>query len=1314
MEAQFLGGDTVNLTAENIHNTELISGENIELSATRDIDIVGGRLKAKDTLILRANGDIKAATQTLASSNNSHTSITLDRQAELTVSQSQGTIDLIAGGNVQLTHAKLESKGDIAIQAQGNINFNFATISSSDRFELPDGGYQYLNQTNQIGTQLNASDNIKIIANGAVHGVAVELEAGKNLSVNAQKEIEFLAAQNTRQEDLSWTQNSAGFLSRKSTVNQISSKSVAAVGSFISGENIQINANDSVGLKAATVISENDLTISSNQNVGVLSEQSFEGFFSQSHTTESGFLSGSGIEFGNRDILKSTRGVSYYSAPSTVGSISGNVTIQAGKQYNQVGSDVTTPAGNVNVVAQSVNIQEARQTNAEQQTSEIKQSGLTLSVSNPVVDATQTVRKLSQAASQTSDSRMQALAAAAAGLNVSNAYSAVQKGQTSSNPVDQAGGVTVSLSYGASASSSTSTANSDTARGSNVVAGGNINIVATGAAQDSNVTVQSSNLQSGGMTHLQADNQVNLLAAANTNNQSSRQTSSSASLGLSMNTNSGTGITASVSKGSGSGAGSDVSYTNTQVSGQQVNIVSGGDTNLKGAVVSANQVSANVGGNLNMQSLQDTSTYQSQSKNASVGVSIPLGPGAVGGSVSLGNTNVNNNYQSVGTQTSIQAGDAGFAVSVNGNTTLNGAVIASTQSAVDNNKNSFTTGGTLTATDIQNNSSFNAKAVGLTLGVSGAGQVPGVPISAAGSGSVGGTATSTTSAGISGVAGNTSVRTGDAQTGLSNTFNAAQVTQNVQAQVAITQAFGQQASKAVGDYAEIQLRDLRKQLGEALRAGDASQAVELKTQIDSWAEDGSNRLALHAVVGGLTSGLGGASGVITSQLLLPVVGDALRDMDMPIEFKKSLILAAATIIGASVGSESGAVTAFNASTNNYLLHNAFNDEESELLRLKKQKSNSNCDAKCNERIHELEALDRLRDEQLAPLIEACQKAGRYNCKGEAIAKNFALANGFGSESIRRESNPGTSGSPFSFNGCPSIDKGGCSYGPLQIAADTGLMKDFLNDLKNNPSVEAQNFFQTLQDAGGVEGAQKQSPAFVSAWMKLTAQDPQFVQYQIDTLINRNLYPVVKELEKVGVSFDDLSTAQKEALFSAAVQHGAGLKSKTKGLDNLLERTFAQVETEITPPTYHTYTRQDLVFGEVEDQMRSAEENNAKLIAQQLSYVSQQLKLEQQKRKLLEKGLGAGSKEIQKIQLQVNDLNQKIGLITEQIKVQNQYIEEAAQYLKAQAKESLSDGEKFIRDFYNQRTQMYPSEEKRYKLEMESILKQYREEQKLKN
>ncbi len=316
----------------------------------------------------------------------------------------------------------------------------------------------------------------------------------------------------------------------------------------------------------------------------------------------------------------------------------------------------------------------------------------------------------------------------------------------------------------------------------------------------------------------------------------------------------------------GQGAGNGVAYTNTQVAGNTVNIESGGDTTLKGAVVTANQAIANVGGNLSIQSLQDTNQYKESSKSA--GGSIMVGAG-VSGSVNLAKSSINSNYQSVGEQSAIRAGDGGFQVNVEGKTTLTGAQITSTQAAIDNNKNSFQSGGTLTTTDLQNKASYEAKSVSVGLG---AGALPGKSASAGMSGVGFGrdkeSASSTTTAGISGVAGNTAVRTGDASTSLKTIFDADKVKKEIEAQVTITQEFGKQAGKAITEYTNGQRKTLQEQAKNASTPEDKAKAEQSIKDVNM------QERALNILTGALT----GMVGSVITKEALSTAAEKMRDL----------------------------------------------------------------------------------------------------------------------------------------------------------------------------------------------------------------------------------------------------------------------------------------------------------------------------------------------------------------------------------------------------------------------------------------------------
>ncbi|EHP37809.1 hypothetical protein OR16_40784 [Cupriavidus basilensis OR16] len=406
------------------------------------------------------------------------------------------------------------------------------------------------------------------------------------------------------------------------------------------------------------------------------------------------------------------RDLSTRAAASTIGSTGGDVTLVAGNHYQQTGSQVLAPKGDIDIHAKKVDIVEARETGRSTEESKFRQSGLTVAVTAPVISAIQTAQQMKSASSQTSDPRMKALAGVATGMAAKNAADAVQADPKA------AGGLNIAITVGGSKSDSKSTMASDTAAGSTVAAGGNVRISATGVGQDSDITVRGSNISAGGNAHLKADGDIALLAAQNTVEIDRKSSSASGGVGVAISVGQGgvaLGITASASGSRGKGEGKDVTWTNTHVNaGERLTLESGGDTTLRGAVAGGKQVVADVGGNLNIESLQDNSTFKSCDQ--SIGGSITVGAG-FSGSVNASQQKINSNYASVTEQSGIKAGDGGFDVKVKGNTDLKGAVIASTDKAVQDGLNKLTTG-TLTTSDIENRAEYKASSVSLGGGYS--------------------------------------------------------------------------------------------------------------------------------------------------------------------------------------------------------------------------------------------------------------------------------------------------------------------------------------------------------------------------------------------------------------------------------------------------------------------------------------------------------------------------------------------------------------------------------------------------------------------
>jgi filamentous hemagglutinin len=194
---------------------------------------------------------------------------------------------------------------------------------------------------------------------------------------------------------------------------------------------------------------------------------------------------------------------------------------------------------------------------------------------------------------------------------------------------------------------------------------------------------------------LAAAQNLQLLASADTETNRSTNKSSSTSFGVSFGVGSGGAgfsVDLAASRGKGQANSDSTTWNNTQVqAGERLTLSSGSDTTLLGAVARGEQIVVNVGtsgpGNLVIESLQDTATSQASQSTSGVAFSVPIGVGRGSASISQAQQRSNSHYQSVNGQSGLKAGDGGFQVNVAGATVLKGAVIVSSDQAVQNNQN---------------------------------------------------------------------------------------------------------------------------------------------------------------------------------------------------------------------------------------------------------------------------------------------------------------------------------------------------------------------------------------------------------------------------------------------------------------------------------------------------------------------------------------------------------------------------------------------------------------------------------------------------
>ncbi|CAN0180702.1 unnamed protein product, partial [Ectocarpus sp. 12 AP-2014] len=916
------GRKMVDISAQNLNNSGHIQGDIALIDARQDINIDGGSIAANTSMALRAGGNINIASTFHSATNkvdgNTFSLQGIDRVAGLTVSGEAGNLLANAGGAINLTAAELHNIGSGVIQLTAGSDISLDTITIGHRHALNwnPNNYHHQSRSEEVGSVITGGGAVSLTAGQDINLRAATVNAQGALALNAiGGDITLETGQRTDSLAEGRQTRSRGLFSSRTRTTRTSNASTQALASELDGQTVSLISGEDIRVSGANIVADQDLGMHAGGNLNLEAAQNTDSDSHFSHTQKSGLFSGGfGLTIGSQQQESDATSTATFVAPTTVGSMGGNVTLTAGDTYTQIGSDVLAPSGDVLIGANTVDIREGRETRQRQSAQRFKQSGLSLSLSSPVVETGQRLQGQAQAAGNTDSPRMQALAAANSALAVRDIQQQLQGGPGTD--------LTLNISLGSSQSRSNSMAESNTARGSTLTAGGNLAIHA------GNLTVQGSQLEAGNQALLNAAQDINLLASADTASQRSSHNSSSASSGLGIGMNSGSpgiALNLDASRAKGHDNSDSITYNNTQLSvGNQVILTSGGDTTLQGAVVSAPQITTHIGGDLTIASLQDTATHHERHASSGFSASVPItGAGQPSASLNANRTKLNSGYQSVNEQSDLRAGDGGFQVNVEGITTLKGGAITSTQTAIDNDLNHFTTAGqtasealesgALTLTDIGNNATYDAESIsaGLSIGGNDTG------LSGIGTGRDDGNASSTTLAAISSLAGNQTARTGDAETGITPIFNADNVRKDVQAQAAITQAFGQQASQAWGDYASQQEAQLWR---EAQNASDPDTKAKLEAEAARWAEGGAYRTTGHTLLGLTGGGVDGATGALTSSVLMSKVEHLTNDMALPDGVRQGLESLTATLVGAAVGNTSGGAMAFNLDANNRQLH----------------------------------------------------------------------------------------------------------------------------------------------------------------------------------------------------------------------------------------------------------------------------------------------------------------------------------------------------------------------------------------------------------
>ena len=884
------------------------AGQNLTLEAGNSITNKGANLTAGKDLTLNAN-DVDIVTV----ANEKHVAVAYgSSSAEIHDVQHQQSA--LSGENIRLNTKKdisiaggiLSAKNDVDLNAKGDVNLTAVKDLYSEESEVGNRGGSYYNHNKQVdeavkGTTIAAKNDISIASGKDINikGSNVASEAGK-ADLAAENNINIANETEYHERLHEYHSKVSGVLSSKTTDIYDYSKQNTVVGSNVSAGELAMSSKKDTNITGSNVVADNDVNVKTGGNLNIGSaEQISESEYIKS-VKKSGILSGGGLGFtiGKEKQKDQYANQNTEQVGSTVGSVKGNVNLDADKAANVKGSTVVA-GKDINITGENVKIENSNSVYNAQEKHEFKRTGLSVSVGGAYVDVVNNAANSVKHATDVEDKRLGALVAVKGYKDADKAIKNI-KGNGGGKATEN---LSINVSLGTTKSKSESNSTTTVANASEVKAGGEVNVTST----KKDIDITGSNVEGKDVT-LNAKENLNITASKNTNKTEQSSKSSSASVGASLELGKGPSysISGSMSKGEVSANGTTFNESNVTAN-KDLSFASGKDTNIKGGKLSGEKVTGNVGNDLNIESKQDSNSYKENNK--SVGASVGLGSNkAVSGSASK----IDSNYESVTDQSGIYAGKEGFDIRVGANTDLNGGIISST---ADADKNKLSTG-TLTFEDIQNKADYKAGGAGIKVNKNNdaeyneKGITPdiGMPVS--------GEAESTTNATIS--KGTIEIRDKDKQKQDLEKLNR-------------DTANSLNKLGEIFDKTKIEERqELANLFGEL-----AYNEIHKLAERNNWQEGCAEKNALHALVGGIMSELTG-NGFLAGASASAINEMVQKKLSEQFEGEPDKHQWASAIIGGVVSQivagnvQAGTSTAASGTKNNYLFRDQIELKEREL------------------------------------------------------------------------------------------------------------------------------------------------------------------------------------------------------------------------------------------------------------------------------------------------------------------------------------------------------------------------------------------------
>ena len=906
-----IAGDTMRLSASDINNEGgTIKGSTILEEALRDIRNTG-TMEAENKLSLKAGQDIDLASTLHEERNQQGYTETIASSGKAAVTGNQGTLSIEAGRDITAEAAEISSAGNIAMKAGRDITMETAAVKKDTAVTWDGNNYRHDSAARDIGSSVTAKGSLTMQSERDISIKAADIrsegmtavKAGRNLTVENGKEITDLEEHHRHKE--------RSLLSSTTTTTHDEVHAVQAQKSIIEGNTVSLQGGKDISLTGSAAASTKETALSAGRNISIHAAEETNKEIHKKQVKKSGLIgSGLGFTIGSEKKKDSYDTEETTQRGSTVGSVKGNVTITAGQTASVSASDIIAGKDTL-ITGRNVDIESKDNTYRGKEEHEYKKSGLTVSLGGAAVNAARTVAAPVKRAGEVGDGRLKALYAVQAGMNAKE----IQKNQKTDKAINKNNAVGINISLGSTGWKDHAETVTEETKGSRITAGKTAAVIAK-----EDMTVKGSTVNAKDI-FLKAGNNIHILSSENKSTTTEDYKAKSGSIGASLSKG-GYGIGASYGKGKGQIEETTLTHTPSDITAKDtVSLSSGNDTLIRGGIIKGNKITANAG-RMSIESEQDKKNYKETSKTS--GLSISYTPGsAVSVSGGKGQTTIDSAYESVTKQTGIYAGKEGYDIQVKNNTRLKGAVI---DSQAEKEKNRITTG-TLTWENIDNKAEYKTKASGKGISVSthavsklnplGLGYVPTIPVKGkAGSITYAAIADSIITTTKEKTDKEISHNTENALNTLSEIFDKKKIEEKQE----YVNILSQVGYRLIGDIAGHKENELNKKAEKARKENNSILAEKYEKEAKKWSESGTNRIAMHGIMGALVSKEAGAGMTkgLTGAGLNAILQKELGKIKDPEVHKM-----ASAAIGYLAGGKTGAAIAHQATTFNYLTHEQY-------------------------------------------------------------------------------------------------------------------------------------------------------------------------------------------------------------------------------------------------------------------------------------------------------------------------------------------------------------------------------------------------------